>query len=227
MYRLAAAVLLVIAGAIPAGAQGSDFSPSAEYHLCTEDSGDECVHDYYADSAVQFRVKLAQDAGEEELANISLRFTPGFRFPGDARIENGERLGNAHISIHSGPECMGAAGSTPLDIDGHFEERDRTEEEIADGVKIVFRLVLDPIPPIDLKTYGNARKGHRVETTIEDRDYTCPPFSFDATFFAHSEAAGVPMLRTPLTPGRYALRAIFTGTEGSVAQFRYPYKITY
>src|SRR5688572_30344172 len=106
-------VAVVMVGGSVAGAQGTDFTPSAEYHLCSADSADQCVHDYYTDSAVQFRVGLGQDQGEEELENITLKFAPGFRFPKDAQIPDGERLGDAHIEIDSGPGCMGETGTAP------------------------------------------------------------------------------------------------------------------
>ena len=222
----AVAVALLALGGAQAGAQSTDFTPSAEYHLCSADSADECVVDYYTDSAVQFRIELGQDQGEEELENITLEFAPGFRFPKDARIPNGEQLGDAHIETGSGPGCLGGAGTVPLAIDGTFEERDRTDQEIEDGVRVVFRLNLDPIPPLDIKVYGNVRKGHRVVAIIEDRPYTCPPFSFNAKFFAESADTGVPLLRTPARPGKYSLKAIFTGTQESLVAYRYLYRFT-
>ena len=223
---LTAALALLFAAAPSPVARGADFSPAAEYHLCSEDSAEACVHDYSTDSAVQFRIELAQEEGEEELEHITLKFAPGFRFPKDVQIEDGEHLGTARIETASGPGCAGAVGTAPLQIDGNFEERDRTQEEIDKGVRIVFRLNLDPIPPLDLKVYGNVRKGHRVEASIEDRPSTCPPFSFNGTFLARSEGSGTSILRTPHTGGKYALRVIFTGTQGSVVAYRYLYKLT-
>jgi hypothetical protein len=221
---LGAALVTLTIQATPANA--ADFSPSADYHLCTEDSGAQCVHGYDTDSAVQFRIELAQDEGEEEIQHIRLEFAPGFRFPTDEDLENGERLGTAHIETAAGPGCMGAVGTVPIAIDGHFEERDRTEDEINDGVRVVFRLNLDPTPPIDIKVYGNERNGHRVEAALEDRSATCPTFSFNGTFFAQSEGSGTPLLRTPAKPGKYSLKAIFTGTQESVVAYRYPYRFT-
>ena len=221
------AIAALVSGTImPAAAQSPDFTPTAEYHLCSEDSADECVHDYYTDSAVQFRIALAQEQGEEELEHITLKFAPGFRFPKDAQIPNGEQLGSAHIETGAGPGCAGAEGTAPLAIDGRFEERDRTDAEIAESVRVVFRLNLDPIPPLDIVVYGNARKGHHVEAAIEDRPTTCPPFTFNGTFFASSADTGIPILRTPRTPGRYSLRAILTGTQDSLVAYRYRYKFT-
>ena len=224
LFLVISAALLMGAG-VPSGAHAADFSPSADYHLCTEDSEAECVHEKGVDAATQFRVELGQDAGEEELENITLEFSPGFRFPSDDQIEGGERLADAHISIHAGP-CAAGAGTVPLEIDGFFEERDRTEQEIKDGVRVVFRLNLDPIPPLDIKVSGNERTGHSAVAIIEDRAATCPPFSFEANFFGRSEDSGVPLLMSPRKPGKYSLRAIFTGTQGSVYEYSYPYKFT-
>lgn len=223
---LLSAALLIGGVTSSATARGADFSPVAQYHLCTEDSSDSCNHSYAVNSAVQFRIELAQDEGEEELQHITLKFGPGFRFPKDVQIEDGEGLGTAHIETASGPGCAGAAGTAPVEVDGNFTERDRTQEEVEDGVRVVFRLNLDPIPPIDIKVYGNARKGHHVEASIEDNATTCPPFSFDATFFAKSEGSAVPVLRTPRAAGEYWLRAILTSTEESVVAYRYTYKFS-
>ena len=226
IVSLIAGLLLPLAATPSIAGQSGDFSPAAEYHVCSEDSSDECVHHYYTDSAVQFRIELAQESGEEEIKHITLKFAPGFRFPKDAQLPNGERLGSAHIETAAGPGCGGAVGTAPLEVDGQFEERDRTDEEIEEGVRVVFRLNLDPIPPLDIKVYGNARRGHHIEADLEDRSTTCPPFTFNGTFLARSEDSSIPILRTPRTPGRYSLRATLTGTQESSVSYRYRYRFT-
>ncbi len=224
--RLVVAAIATISVVVPAVARAADFSPTADYQMCTADSEADCVPNYYTASAVQFRVQLSQDKGEEELKHISLKVPAGFRYPKDEQLTDGERLGNADIVIDFGPGCAGGVGTHPFEINGYFEERDRTDDEVDDGVRVVFRLNLDPIPPIDLKVYGTPRLGYHIETDISETRATCPPFNFDAVFFANSEDSGIPLLRTPKTPGRYVMRAIFTSTQDSVVKLRYPFDIS-
>jgi hypothetical protein len=231
MQRLIAAAIALFAltgagGAYAGEIRAGEFSPTANYELCTADSGDECTPEYYRSSEVQFRVQLAQDDGEEELDHITLKVPAGFGLPKDKQLEDGEKLGDAHIEIAGGPGCAGAEGTQPLSIDGTFRERDRTAKEIKKGFRVVFRLDLSPIPPIDLKVRGNKKKGYRVETEIPKDDPTCPPFKFDATFLPRSEVSDVPVYINPPNAGTYEFVVIFKSVEGSTETVRQSFEIT-
>lgn len=222
LFLGAVSLSLTVGGA--SRAQGSDFSPTVEYTLCTADSGDKCTPDYYASSVAQYRTYVSQDDGEEELKHVTVKIPAGVGLPKDRHLENGEELGSATIEIAFGPGCAGGVGKETFPIDGRLIERDRTDAEAKRGVRLVVRIDLTPIPPIDLKYFGNKRSGYRVETEVPEDPFTCPPFSFDARYVARTES-GVPLWRNPPEPGSYLLKAILHGQQGSVARVKQRFQI--
>ena len=157
----------------------------------------------------ELSIKLAQDTGEEELGHVTLRIPAGFSLPGDAKIENNDQLGSADLSIDAGPRCNGQVGSAPAMFpDRPINEQDRTDDQADRGVKAVWVVDLKPVTTIPLEITGSVRKGWKLDGDIPANQFTCPPLVFDGTIFKKS-VGGVPIVKNPRKPGRYAFKGTF------------------
>lgn len=187
-------------------ALAAEFTPTADFTLSsTRVRGNP-----------EMTVAVAQDQGEEELKSVVLRMARGFRLARDGQLQNGEQLGEGDISIHAGPRCAGApVGSAPVNVPVDIVERDRTEQEREQGVKSVYVVDLEPVTTIDLLVRGSARNGWTLSGKIPANDFTCPPFSLEATFFRTAEESGTKVIVNPSAAGRYPLAITFRGLDGS------------
>ena len=156
------------------------------------------------------KIHMEQPAGQPEMGHVTLTVPKGFKIPGDAKIENGDQLGVADLSINAGPGCAGGAGSAPATFpDRRIVEQDRTDEQADRGVRAVWLVDLKPVTSIPLEVTGSPKRGYKLDGDIPANQFTCPPIVFDAEIGPKS-AAGVPVLKNTLIPGNYAFKAIFT-----------------
>lgn len=187
-------------------AVAADFSPETKFTLKPRK----------VKANPEVTVKVAQDEGEEELAHVELTVPAGFGLPGDGAIDDGEVLGEGEIVIDAGPRCGGfPAGSVPFTVPVEIIERDRTQDEIAAGVKAVWVVDLRPVTTIDLLITGSRRKGWTLAGDIPQNGATCPPFSFEATINQKSSDTGRKIYKNPKKPGRYTFEAHYEGVDGS------------
>ena len=160
-------------------------------------------------------IHIEQPAGQPEMGHVTLVIPKGFKIPGDAKIEDGDELGSADLSIDAGPGCAGypppnAPATFP---DRQIVERDRTDEQADRGVKAVWVVDLQPVTTIPLEVTGSKKKGWKLDGDIPANDYTCPPIVFDATIGPTSTTGAVPLLVNAKTPKDYVFKAIFTSQQ--------------
>lgn len=202
---------LVLAGS----ASAADFSPKVSFGLS----------DNKVKANPEIAIHVEQDGGEEELAHVTLTIPAGFKLPFDSKIEDGDVLGTADITIDSGPGCAAGGPTTPLEFaDRSIVERDRTEEQADEGVKAVWVVDLRPVTTIPLEVTGSVRKGFKLDGDIPANELTCPPFTFDSTIFSESEG-GVPLLKNPRRPGVAVFSATFTSLSDSTKTIKQRIKI--
>jgi hypothetical protein len=158
------------------------------------------------------KIHIEQPADQPEMGHVTLRIPKGFKLPVDAKIDDGDNVGIADLSIHAGPKC---AGGGPLSAPASFPDRplyeqDRTDEQADRGVKAVWVVDLRPVTTIPLEITGNVKKGWKLDGDIPANPFTCPPILFDAEIYAKTETGQVPILRNRPTPGNATFQAIFT-----------------
>ncbi|MGH2653156.1 MAG: hypothetical protein ACRDHV_02255 [Actinomycetota bacterium] len=214
--RLTAIAAFALALGLLAPAWAAEFSPTISFDLSTKK--------IKANPEVGVIVEQEQD--EEELATVKLKFPKGYKLAKDGKLQNGEQLGEGQIRIDAGPRCNGQGPiSAPVTVPVNIVERNRTTKEVADGVKAVYVVDLRPVTTIDLLVRGSAKKGWTLTGAIPPNNYTCPPFTFDASIFKKAEATGTKIIRNPSKPGKYTLKATFTGIEGSKSTTKKTVKI--
>ena len=192
--------LLALPLALMGSASAGDFSPKMRFGLSPAK----------VKSNPELSIFVAQDAGEEELGHVTLQVPKGFKLPTDAQIDNGDQLGTADLAIDAGPGCAGAGASAPAMFPlRQIYEQDRTDEQSDRGVKAVWVVDLRPVTTIPLEVTGSPRKGYKLDGDIPANQFTCPPLTFDATIFDKTATGGVPIMKTPKKPGRYAFKGTF------------------
>jgi hypothetical protein len=211
------ALLFVLQGM----ATAADFSPEIRSKLSTRK--------VKKNSAMMVHVE--QEAGEEELAHVTLGIPAGFRIPKDSQVEDGDVLGSGEIFIEAGPACSpgpegGLPASTQVNLPATLVEADRTDEEADAGVWAVWVLDIPGVTKINLVVTGSPRRGFKLDGDIPPNNYTCPPFEFDLTIDKRSEG-GVAILKNPRKAGRYVFSSKFTSLDsGAIVTIRQPIKIT-
>lgn len=166
-----------------------DFTPTLEFGLSDTKLG----------GNPEISIKIAQDSGENELGHVILCIPGGFNVPPDKKIENGDQIGQADLSIDAGPRC---AGQGPVSGPASFPDRtileqDRTDDQADRGVRAVWLVDLRPVTSIPLEVTGTRKTGFKAEGDIPANQFTCPPLTFDGVIFAKSVAGQVPILRNP------------------------------
>lgn len=207
IFALSLAVPLAVIGSASAG----DFTPKMRFGL----------NPAKVKANPKLTIKLEQDAGEEELGHVTLQIPKGFKLPSDAAIADGEHLGVADLSFNAGPGCAGGVGSGPAMFpDRNILEKDRTDEQADRGVKAVWVVDLQPVTTIPLEVTGSPQRGWKLDGDIPANQFTCPPFVFDATIFAKTEAGGAPpsgggtkIVKNPAKPGRYTFAGTFSSQD--------------
>lgn len=186
-------------------AQG-DFSPTIEFGLS----------DARVKANPQMNVKVVQEDGEEELSHVTLTIPKGFTLPGDDAIENDNQLGAGTININAGPGCRAdfpeGGAKAPVDLPATLNEKDRTEEQIQNGLHAIWNLDISGVTNIDLAITGSVKTGWKLDGDIPPNDNTCPPFSFDLNINSQS-VSGVPLLVNPKKAGKKAFSATFTSLD--------------
>ena len=211
-FRRAAAL---VAGTVVLGLFGEagavDFSPTIRFTLGDNRSG------YPTD----MRVVVQQDQGEEELGYVEIRIPPGFALATDEQLQHDEQIGSGVIEIHGGPRCAGQSPvSLPARVPVKIMEKDRTSKDIADGAKAIYFVDLEPVTRIRLQVKGAVDRGWVLEGVIPGNAQTCPPLTFDASFFKHAARSQTPILTNPRYGGAYQFGARFTGQSGSTIQMQ-------
>jgi hypothetical protein len=200
--KIVGAIAVILSLALPARA--ADFTPETSFRLRPAK-----VNRYAA-----LTIRVAQEAGEEELASVKLSIPAGFRLPRDTQISQGEELGDGIITISTGPNCPEGSGTLATDVPVRIVERDRTNEQATSGVHAVWRVDIQTVTRIDLEIRGSAKKGWTLAGPVPGNDLTCPPFAFVATIEERS-SGGTGIIRTPRDPGGYTFRAMFKGVDDS------------
>ena len=200
LLRKVAVSALALPLALAATASAGNFTPKMNFKLSPAK----------VKSNAKLFIKVAQDQGEEELGHVTLKIPAGFKLPPDRKIKDGDQLGSADLEIGAGPGCAGAgAGVAPATFpDRSIIEQDRSDEQADRGVKAVWVVNLRPVTTINLEVTGNARRGWKLDGDIPANQFTCPPLLFDGVIQAKSDG-GVPIVRTPRSPGRYTFKGTF------------------
>ncbi len=156
------------------------------------------------------KIHLSQDRGEQELGHVTLKIPAGFKLPKDRAIPNGDDVGIADITIHTGTRCSTGLGtSAPATFENKsIYEQNRTAKQRNRGVRAVWVVDLKPVTTVPLEIYGSPRRGYRLEGEIPSNPNTCPPLVFDAKIFRKSAESRVAIIRNPGSPGRYAFKGI-------------------
>ena len=191
----------------PLAAHAGDFSPTIKFELS----------DTRVKANPQMKVSVAQEAGEEELAHVTLTIPKGFNLPGDEAVTDGDQLGSGTINIAAGPGCRAdAPPGTPTpeasNIPATLKEKDRTDDQVQAGVYAVWNLDISGVTNIDLAITGSKKTGWVLDGDIPPNDYTCPPFSFELNVNSQS-TAGVPILINPKKPGKAVFSATFISQD--------------
>jgi hypothetical protein len=222
MKKLLRAVTIITGATLAFGpnafAQG-DFSPTIEFGLA----------DARVKANPQMNIKVVQDAGEEELSHVTLTIPKGFSLPPDDAIANDEQLGAGTININVGPGCNPASPSgevkAPVDLPATLKEKDRTEDQISQGVYAVWNLDVTAVQ-IELAVTGSKKTGWKIDGDIPPNDNTCPPFSFELNINSQA-AGGTPILVNPTKPGKKIFTATFTSADSpATVLLKQPIKIT-
>ena len=214
MKRIRRAAALV-AGALILGLVGEagamDFSPSIDF----------TIGDNRAGYPTSLRVVVNQEQGEEELGYAEIRIPAGFALATDEQLQNGEQIGEGIILIHGGPRCSGQApASVPAQAPVKIYEHARTSKDIADGAKAIYFVDLEPVTRIRLQVKGSVDRGWVLEGQIPGNAQTCPPLTFDATFYKHASRSSAAILTNPRYGGAYTFGARFTGQQGTTIQLQ-------
>ncbi len=202
--KISIAVLALLAiGSQAALAQAFDVTVSFE------------LSDTKVSANPSLKIHIEQPAGQPEMGHVRLAVPKGFKLPTDAKIEDGDNVGIADLSIDVGPRC---AGQGPVSGPASFPDRpifeqDRTDEQADRGVKAVWVVDLQPVTTIPLEITGGPKRGWKLDGDIPANQFTCPPILFDGEIYATSETGGVPILRNPKVPGDYVFKAIFNTQE--------------
>jgi hypothetical protein len=201
---LALGALLLSASIVTQAAAG-DFTPKLKFSLTNR----------HIKANPSLKIHLEQDAGEEELAHVTLRVPKGFKLPTDAKLEDGDELGSGEIQIDAGPGCRPEAPNpvkAPLTVPATLTEQDRTDEQADRGVRDVWLLDISGVTQVPLEVTGTPTTGFKLDGDIAKNDSTCPPFVFDLTVNAKSKG-GVPILKNPGTTGPRTFKARFTSQD--------------
>jgi hypothetical protein len=196
-----AGVATLVAGLLTPAVASATFGPTVEFSLASLKAG----------ANTKVNVRIAQAAGEEPIDKVTFLLPAGFRFPDDASINDGEKLGEGEFTTSTAPLCSPAFQQT---LDGTAYERDRTAEEIQQGVTHVWVIDLG-VAKIDLVFTRTASGGWRAIADAPNTLVVCPPFTLTGTVNETSADSGTPIWRNPERPGNYTLTSIVDSTAGS------------
>jgi hypothetical protein len=210
-FRSAAAASVVMGLIAPASA-GAVFDPTIQISLSTRQTG--------ANPRIDF--SFVQDAGEEAVDELTFNLPRRFRIPRDASIATGENLGQGKLTTGLTPLCSAAFQGT---FDAILYERDRTAEEIQQGLWAVWVADLGPVEVVFPWT-RLASGRWRAITDIPRSPLVCPPVTLNSTVNKTSAESGTVISRNPRKPGTYTVRFIAWSVEGSRHEVKQRIKFT-
>ena len=206
--RIMAMGALLLTLALVTQAAAADFSPKVTFELS----------DRRINANPQLKIHVEQDDAEEELGHVTLRIPAGFKVPADAKIEDGDALGEGEIVIAAGAGCRKDAPPNPVKapatLPATLEERDRTDEQVDRAVRAVWFLDISGVTSIVLEVTGSKATGFKLDGDIPANDNTCPPLVFDLNVNSQS-GAGVPIVRNPSAPGEKTFKAKFFSQDSA------------
>jgi hypothetical protein len=206
-----AGAVTLVAGLLTPAVASATFAPTIEFSLASHKAG----------ANTKLSVRVAQAAGEEPIDKVTF-LLPAGSFPDDASITDGEKLGQGQFVTSSAPLCSPAFQQT---FDAALRERDRTAEEIQQGVTHVW--VVDiRVAKVDLVFTRTASGGWRAIADVPDNPFVCPPSTLTGTLNETSAVSGTPIWRNPEKPGNYTLTSIVDSTAGSQYVIQQKFRIT-
>jgi hypothetical protein len=195
-----AGAVTLVAGLLTPAVASATFAPTVEVSLASLKAG--------ANTKVDVRV--AQAAGEEPIDKFTF-LLPAGSYADDASINDGEKLGEGEFTTSTDPFCSPAFQQT---FDATLRERDRTAEEIQQGVTHVYVVDLGAVK-VALVFTRTAAGGWRAIADVPDNPLVCSPFTLTATFSETSADSRTPIWHNPEKPGNYTVTSIVDGTAGS------------
>jgi hypothetical protein len=207
-----AGAVTLVAGLLTPAVASATFAPTIEFSLASLKAG----------ANTKLNVRIAQAAGEEPIDKITFLLPAGVRLPADASINDGEKLGEGEFTTSTAPLCSAAFQQT---FDGTAYERDRTAEEIQQGVTHVWVVDIG-VAKVDLVFTRTASGGWRAIADVPNSSVVCPPFTLTGTLNETSADSGTPIWRNPEKPGSYTLTSIVDSTAGSQHVIKQKIRIT-
>jgi hypothetical protein len=207
-----AAAVTWVAGLLTPAVASATFAPTIEFSLASPKAG----------ANTKINVRIAQAAGEEPIDKITFLLPAGFRFPDDASINDGEKIGYGEFVTATAPLCSPALQQT---FDGTAYERDRTAEEVQQGVTHVWVVDIG-VAQVDLVFTRTSSGGWRAIADVPNNPFACPPFTLTGTLNETSADSGTPIWRNPEKPGNYTLTSIVDSTAGSQHAIQQKIRIT-
>ena len=215
-----------------AGVAQAEFAPKFELALSDTKIG----------ANPNFDIHLEFAETDEEIRNFRMTIPKGFDVAGDEDIadepfiptreeRSGADIGGGTVTIAAGPACRpGPEGGIPVKenvtINAEIYERNRTDDEIDQGVHAVWLLDLEPANRVRLRVTGSPETGWVVEGAPDPSDNTCNPLVVDLTIEGKT-ADGTPVITNPLKPGKAKFKAeIESQDSAAVAVFNPVFKIT-
>jgi hypothetical protein len=209
--RLAGVPAVLVALATP-GAGWAAFRPSIAFSPASRVAG----------SNPRLDVKITQPAGDEPISDVTFYMSRDFRFPPDAAIADGETLGSGRFTTAIGPVCQQSLQQT---FDSTARERDRTQQEIQQGVWTVWVIDLGAVK-VDLVITRLPDGSWRSVAQVPTSPAVCPPATLTASLQQTSSVSHVPIWRNPKRPGLYTIRSVLISSVGSTEVIRQRIRFT-
>jgi hypothetical protein len=114
---------------------------------------------------------------------------------------------------------------TWISFDATAKERDRTPEEIQQGVWSVWVVDLGLVQ-VEIVFTRSATGDWHANADVPNSPIVCPPSTLTATLNKTSADSGTEIVRNPEKPGDYTVESIFSSTEGSMHVVKQKIKIT-
>ena len=208
-----AGIVAIVLLAFGAGPAFADFSPV--FRLSLSDTS--------KNGNPQLTFHLEFDRDDEEIGLFTGRLPRGFKIAADADIPNDEEIGSGQITIAAGPGCHPSSPTgdprAPLTIDATFLEKDRTDEEIDEGVHAIWFLDIEPLNRVRLKVKGSPSTGWEISGAPSPSDGTCNPLTADLNISPKS-TGGVPVVTNPPRARKKKFTATITSQDSpAIAEF--------
>jgi hypothetical protein len=198
---LAASAAVLAAGLAAPGLASGAFAPTVRFAPGSLKAG--------ANPKVDFRI--AQQAGEEPVSKVTFLMPRGFRFPSDAALADGEILGSGQFTTAMAPLC---SASMQQSFDSVAKERDRTQEDIQQGVWDVWVVDLG-VAHVDLVFTRLPKGDWRAVAVVPTNPLVCPPDVLAASLNRVSSGSHTAIWGNPRKPGVYTIKSILESPAGT------------